>query len=80
MVKDIPPPPRLSARTVLAIGICCDALVPLLYYLFVEMSFDIRSYPFGFKLLGLALMLSILLGIAGTLVGSVMWARRAMGQ
>ena len=54
MAEDIPPPHHLSARTVLAIGICRDALVPFLYYLLVETSFDVGSYPFGFKLLGLA--------------------------
>jgi ABC-type uncharacterized transport system permease subunit len=43
------------------------------------MSFDFRPYPFGFKLLGLALMLSILFGLAGTLAGSAMWARGAAG-
>jgi hypothetical protein len=77
MVKDIPPPPRLSTRVVLSIGICSDVLVPLLYYAFEEMSFDIRSHPLGFKLLGLALMLSILFGVVGTTLGSAMWAKRA---
>jgi hypothetical protein len=80
MVKDIPPPPRLSTRTVLIVGICCDALVPFLYYLFDEMSFGGRSDAFGFRLLVLALMLSILFGIVGTFVGSVMWARRAANE
>ncbi len=77
MAKDIPPPPRLSARALLAVGICSDVLVPFLYYLFEKMSFDIRSHPLGFKLLGLALMLLILCGIVGTMLGSAMWARRA---
>jgi hypothetical protein len=80
MVKDIPPPPLLSTRTVLAVGICCDALVPFLYYLFDEMSIGGRSDAFGFRLLVLALMLSILFGTIGTFVGSVMWARRAANE
>lgn len=33
----------------------------------------------GFRLLGLALILSILCGVTGTLLGSAMWARRASG-
>jgi hypothetical protein len=78
MVKDAPPPPHLSTRAVLAIGICSDTLAAFLYYAFVEVSFTwMRTYALGYKLLGLALMLSILFGVAGTLVGSVMWARRA---
>jgi hypothetical protein len=78
MIKDIPLPPRLSTRTVLAVGICCDALVPFLYYLFDENGG--RSDGFGFRLLVLALMVSILFGIVGTFVGSVMWARRAANE
>lgn len=77
MVKDVPPPPRLSTRAVLGIGICSDALVPVLYFVFEQTRFDSRSHPLGFKLLGLALLLSILFGIVGTLLGSAMWAKRA---
>ena len=77
MVKDIPPPPRLSTRAILVIGICSDALVPVLYYFFEELSFDTRTYPLGYKLLGLALGLCILSGAIGTTVGSAMWAKRA---
>jgi hypothetical protein len=77
MVKDIPPPPRLSARAVPAVGICSDVLVPFLYYLFEEMSFDSRTHSVGFTFLGFVLMLSIFSGIVGTLVGSAMWAKRA---
>jgi len=59
MVKDIPPPPRLSARAVLTVGICSDVLVPFLYYLFEDMSFESRTHPVGFELVGIGLMLSI---------------------
>jgi hypothetical protein len=77
MVKDPPSPARISARAVLAIGLCSDASVPFLYYAFVEMSFRSRMDSFGAKLLVAGLLLSILFGIAGTFIGSVMWAWRA---
>jgi hypothetical protein len=77
MVKDTPQTPRLFTRTVLGVGICSDALVPFLYYVFEEKTFDTRTYPLGSKLLVLALMLSICSGIVGTLLGSAMWATRA---
>jgi hypothetical protein len=75
--KDAPPPPRFSTRAVLGVGIGSDILVPFLYYIFENMTFDVRTHPLAFKLLGLALLLSIFSGLVGTTLGSAMWAKRA---
>jgi hypothetical protein len=70
MIEHVPRTPRLSTRTVLGVGICSDALVPFLYYLF-------ETHPLPSKLLVVTLLLSICSGVIGTLLGTAMWAKRA---
>jgi hypothetical protein len=66
-------PSRRLAHVILAIGIVSDVLVSLLYHAFVN---GLRP-P---NVLVFSLLTSILLGISGTFIGSVMWARRASSE
>jgi len=69
MVANVKPSPRLT-RAILGIGIVSDVLVPVLYQVSLKA-------PRPTRLLILSLLASILLGVSGTFIGSVMWARRA---
>jgi hypothetical protein len=76
MVWDIPPSPRFSTRTVLAIGICSDALSALLCYVAVSDNHAFRDAQTR-HLLPLLLTVTVALGLVGTFVGAGMWARKA---
>jgi hypothetical protein len=69
MVKDVPPPPRLSARWLVIIGVCIDALAVVLYFM---MSSSTNLGP-----LIDAFLLTVFLGGSATLVGCMLWAWRA---
>ena len=76
MVREIPPPPRFSTRTVLTIGICSDVLAALLVYVAVSDSHAFRDAQNG-PPLPILVTLTLALGLIGTFVGAGMWARRA---
>jgi hypothetical protein len=68
---------RISARALLAIGLCCDVLVPILYYALSELSYTVSSDSGVLKLLELAMAVLFFGGVVGTTIGSGMWARQA---
>jgi len=67
---------RLSARAIFALGIFYDVLAAFLYRAFTNASYASPTYG----VLEFALLLSILLGFAGTLIGGAWWARRASNE
>ena len=62
MVEKGVEPSRKLARMILVVGVSSDALA---------LSLD------SYYIYGLVLLVSVVIGIIGTLIGSVMWARRA---
>lgn len=67
---------KLSARAVLGLGVLYDALAAFLYRISINISYrDARHGVVDF-----ALMLSLVLGVAGTSIGSAMWARGASNR
>lgn len=68
---------RISARALLVIGLSCDVLVPLLYYILSEVSYTLSTDSGVLKLLELAMAVLFFGGVVGTTIGSGMWARQA---
>ena len=68
---------RISARALLTIGVCCDVLVPILYYALSELSYTVSPDSGVMKMLELAMAVLFFGGVVGTTIGSGMWAQQA---